>query len=358
MKVKTISILLFSTLLNPVFAQKIDLENAPLNPIAFQFKREHFNLKGAVSRWDNLYFNEDGYLIKNSTGNCTYKYVNGKLVSDNKGNKYTVNSKDYIIGVIDKYGDTTDYKYNAEGLLIYEGDKYENKTYTYDSKNRLIRKNEGGSEKVQFEGSDYGVRYNYFGTPDDLEVFYRWDADGKPTKSKYANGHLNYSSFSELEIRQYKFDDYGNVYKIIISDGSNETVYNQKLEYFEQVADHVGFAVIESRLRKPRVEKTIEETIEPEKTYFSDGTLLSESFYDTSDSGILKVYHRNGALHEKYMYKNGRPYNLLECYDKNGNALDKGTFKNGNGYLYLYDEDGGRLSRLVYKNSQLEIRGY
>ncbi|GAL82532.1 hypothetical protein JCM19274_210 [Algibacter lectus] len=202
MKVKIISILLFSTLLNPVFAQKIDFENAPLNPpMAFQFKREHFNLKGPVSRWDNLYFNEDGYLIKNSIGNCTYKYVNGKLVSDNKGNKYTVNSKDYIIGVIDSYGSTTDYKYNAEGLLIYEGNKYENKTYTYDSKNRLIRKNEGGSEKVEFDGSDYGgVRYNYFGTPDDLEVFYKWNADGKPNKYKYANGHLIYSSFSESKI--------------------------------------------------------------------------------------------------------------------------------------------------------------
>ncbi|WP_042505099.1 hypothetical protein [Algibacter lectus] len=46
---------------------------------------------------------------------------------------------------------------------------------------------------------------------------------------------------------------------------------------------------MERRLLKPRVEKTIEETMEPEREYYEEGKLLSERFLDKTESGVVKL---------------------------------------------------------------------
>ncbi len=131
------------------FTQKIDWQNAPLNPAAVYYSLNHFNLNGPVKEANsttfdgtlfNLYFNEDGYLIKELSSESggtlrimtTYQYENkGVLKSmkvsllDSKG--YTTNTNDYS------------FTYNSQGLIATKMDIVNNYSvrYTYDSNNNL-----------------------------------------------------------------------------------------------------------------------------------------------------------------------------------------------------------------------------
>ncbi len=65
MKKSIFLLLLFGNLLG--FAQKVDWVNAPMNPIAFEYKKEHFNLKGDVYSYGKRDFSEEGNLIYEKT---------------------------------------------------------------------------------------------------------------------------------------------------------------------------------------------------------------------------------------------------------------------------------------------------
>ena len=130
-------------------AQKVDWVNAPMNPIAMMFNKEHFNLKGDVYAYGQNVFSKDGKLIYEygiSKG-LHYLYKNGVLYADTDGKLYEFNSQGYLV----KYSyaslgkQTQRYTYNAKGLLInLSNTKGYNVTYNYDEQGRLIKSNTGG----------------------------------------------------------------------------------------------------------------------------------------------------------------------------------------------------------------------
>jgi len=147
MKKSLFLLLLFGNLLG--FAQKVDWVNAPMNPIAFEYKKEHFNLKGDVYAHGRRVFSEDGNLIyeKTSSNGVHYLYKNGLLFANSEGRLYEFNSQGYLTKLT--YASlgikNINYTYNSKGLLIKQtGSEGFNAIYEYDSFGRLIKSNVSG----------------------------------------------------------------------------------------------------------------------------------------------------------------------------------------------------------------------
>jgi hypothetical protein len=132
-------------------AQKIDWINAPENPIAIEHKLEHFNLKGDVYNYNSsLYFDKEGLLIKKSdySGDNTYTYKNGVLVSDAASYSIKTTEKGYVTFKEVRYT-IEEFTYNEKDLLIsavetrkasYNKPEVINTTkYEYDTQNRVIK---------------------------------------------------------------------------------------------------------------------------------------------------------------------------------------------------------------------------
>lgn len=232
-KISLLILIFCSSLSSPIFCQKVDFINAPNNPIAFKFKKEHFNLKGPVLRYIHDVFNKDGFLIESLNRRTTYNYIDGKLVSDSHGYKYKVNSLGYITTKIATMNIITNYKYNDKGLLIYAGNKYDYTTYTYDSNDRLIHSVDGGTNMPNFEGRDYGAHDSYVVNNETLEVFTHWTKDMTPRRKVYTNGHLTFSGISGNTHYKHKFDSYGNVIETIETGTGKPYTHTWKIEYFE-----------------------------------------------------------------------------------------------------------------------------
>ena len=144
----TLLLVLFTSI--ATFGQKIDLVNAPINPIALEYKKEHFNLKGDVYGYGYRVFSKEGMLIYEygiSRG-LHYLYKNGFPFADTEGKLYEFNSEGYLskktyasLGV-----QTQTYTYNPKGLLTKViNTKGYNATYEYDDKGRLSKSNVGGN---------------------------------------------------------------------------------------------------------------------------------------------------------------------------------------------------------------------
>ncbi len=69
--------------------------------------------------------------------------------------------------------------------------------------------------------------------------------------------------------------------------------------------------------------------------------------------GPLKIFHANGKLWTERIYKDGKPWKVLNNYDKNGQKTEAGTLDNGNGTLYVYNEDARLIFIQYYQNGIL-----
>ena len=199
-----------------IYAQKIDFVNAPLNPIAVKYKREHFNLQGDVYGFGHQIFTEDGYLIidNNDVGSKVYSYDNNKLIHNTYGETYTYNAQGYIaehtyasLGV-----KTLKFQYNSKGLLIKK--EYVNNssiTYEYDDLNRLVK-----------ETSTLNVikEYTYEKVGDELHIIENktyGTEKSKPILYVFKNGNKIGRDKSRFELG---YDQYGNH----INPGFNQTI--------------------------------------------------------------------------------------------------------------------------------------
>lgn len=145
----TITLLLVLFVSNS-FGQNIDFVNAPINPIALEYKKEHFNLKGDVYGYGYRVFSKEGMLIYEygiSRG-LHYLYKNGFPYADTEGKLYEFNSLGYLskktYASLGKQTQT--YTYNTKGLITkVSNTKGYNATYEYDDKGRLSKSNVGGN---------------------------------------------------------------------------------------------------------------------------------------------------------------------------------------------------------------------
>jgi len=120
-------------------AQKIDMVNAPRNPIGFKHKKEHFFLRGDVYTSSGKIFDKKGNLRYNY-GTRYYYDITGKINGNNYGDVIQYDSRGNIIKFQYKSGSINNYTFNSKGLLIFEKNTYgEDKTYTYDAQDRLVK---------------------------------------------------------------------------------------------------------------------------------------------------------------------------------------------------------------------------
>jgi hypothetical protein len=246
MKKHIIIIILFSWITS--FAQKVDLVNAPENPIALKFKIEHFNLKGDVYCYDSkYYFNKEGLLTSKSDyqGDNTFSYKNGKLdwklglndqgyITESNGHVYTYNDKWLLISD----AQIIPAKYN-------EPAKSKTKNYSYDLQNRLTKQEEYESDILT---SNTTFKYAKEGTI--LKVFSTETKASKTVLSekKYKDGRLIYSKSNsdniELKIES-KLDDKGNsINDKYINNGKLTDEFDYSIVYYSDANKPIDYKIV------------------------------------------------------------------------------------------------------------------
>ncbi|WP_111307836.1 MORN repeat-containing protein [Confluentibacter sediminis] len=239
-------IILFSSI--DTFAQKVDLVNAPENPIVLKFKLEHFNLKGDVYCYNSqYYFNKEGLLTSKSDyqGDNTYSYKNGKLDW-----KWGLNDQGYITELNGHV-----YTYNDKWLLISDTqiipEKYnqpqqsKTKKYTYDLQNRLIKQEAYESDVLK---SSTTFKYAKEGTI--LKVFSTETEASKTllSEKRYKDGRLIYSKSNsdniELKIES-KLDGKGNsIEDKHINGGELTDTFNYSIVYYSDANKPLDYKIV------------------------------------------------------------------------------------------------------------------
>ncbi|WP_430411764.1 MORN repeat-containing protein [Kordia sp.] len=134
-----VAFILFLFVFQTIHAQKIDIDNAPRNPIGFKHKKEHFFLRGDIYSSSGKIFDKKGNLVYNY-GTRYYYDSNGKMIGNNYDDSFEFDSRGNIIKFQYKSGSTNNYTFNNKNLLVYQKNTYgEEKTYTYDSQDRLVK---------------------------------------------------------------------------------------------------------------------------------------------------------------------------------------------------------------------------
>lgn len=120
-------------------AQVVDMINAPRNPIGYKYKKEHYNLKGDIYASGGKIFDRNGNLTYNF-GAFYYYDNNGKIIGSNYDDTFKLDDRGNITMFRYNSGGTNTYAFNNKNLLVNETNTYnEDKTYTYDSQNRIIK---------------------------------------------------------------------------------------------------------------------------------------------------------------------------------------------------------------------------
>ncbi|AGC77677.1 hypothetical protein LX97_02140 [Nonlabens dokdonensis] len=237
-----LAICLFLIFTPNLIAQKVDFVNAPRNPIGFKAHKKHFNLEGDIFTSAGKLFLPDGKLVYNY--GTRYYYENDRIVGNNYEDTFEYDAKGNIIKFKYKNGSTTTYGFNEKDLLVYEKNTYdEEKTHTYDSKDRII------STTVNKNGVFYQKREFAYKTDNGLLIIdlQYTDENGSPGfkgSYVYKNGYLVKEIISSGTYEYaYEFDKKGNKIDFFAAgdpDAKHYTTYNRyysdknknyKLEY-------------------------------------------------------------------------------------------------------------------------------
>ncbi len=154
-----------------VNAQKIDWVKAPLNPITFAYKLEHFNLPKGVFAYKEQTFNKDGSVntALNFERGVKYFYENGLLKNTSGQEKFEYNAQGYISKYSRPGAGTSGiwkYLYNNKGLLVERQNQEYTTTFIYDSEDRIIKQ----STKDSSGKESYSKEFTYKKVGDILEV--------------------------------------------------------------------------------------------------------------------------------------------------------------------------------------------
>lgn len=320
MKIKNILFLLGLFLIgNSSFAQYIDWVNAPLNPVAFKYKKEHFNIKGDVYAFGTSVFSKEGNLIfENNLIPKHYLYKNGKLDSDTEGHSYEFDERGLLVKHIFPYMgiQTQTYTYNEKGLLTHvSSTRNYQATYTYDEQGRVIKSDKDGNIK----------EYSYQKNGDQLLVTEK-DFSKEPvtvSKKTYKNGE----QIAEGDIvftRQY--DAAGNHL------GYNNIVY---------------YKDIENRINELSVVYTAPSSV-------SINPLYDCKFY-INDKKVDFIFKKALNYDNLWVYNPfSEKYYLIKDAFKNVKSGEKQIFSEvfiDSPYAYYYESD--TYSALYYKGAEV-----
>lgn len=228
---KTITVL-FTMFFLYTNAQVVDIVNAPRNPMGFKYKKEHFFLKGDIYSSEGKVFDKNGNLVYNY-GTRYYYDANGRITGSNYGDTFVYDSQGNIKKFKYKSGSTNEYKFNAKNLLVYEKSSYgDEKSYTYDAKNRLIKtaiKNKGKLSQERL------FSYSKKGDSLIVDVSYTYTNGRREFKSKsyYLNGFLVKEEVTSGTYRYtVKTDAQGNKIDFYDADRANAKHFETVNRYY------------------------------------------------------------------------------------------------------------------------------
>ena len=124
-----LSLIFLATFSLSISGQSFDFVNAPVNPLGFKHKKEHFFLKGDVYASDGKIFDKNGNLIYNF-GTRYYYDNSSRITGNNYDDEFEYDSRGNIIRYKYKSGSEYNYQFNTQNLLVYEKNTYgDEKTY-------------------------------------------------------------------------------------------------------------------------------------------------------------------------------------------------------------------------------------
>lgn len=350
----------FVCLITTGFAQKVDLANAPENPIAFKFKLEHFNLKGDVYRFNSqYYFNKEGFLISKSDigGDNIYIYENGKLTRDGNFNPFKVNDQGLIT-----YRNGYDYTYNDRGLLLtstetrvagYKTPAVNNLTkYVYDAQDRVIKE-----EKYVSDVLKKTTTYTYKKVGNAIQVFKEITEAGKePYKNEnhYIDGRLVLAKdqYSDIPlIVESKLDAKGNsVEDKHINGGTLTDTFSYTIVYYSDANKPQSYTVAMIK----SYDSSMIPQVRRNGQYFS--TRLERQLKSTNDmlfyDDLTKTYYLAKNVYDKTLAEGTTI--KMELLLKNNEVL---MFLNAKDEYFIFDKGQSALSNSEGKMASLMTGG-
>ena len=290
--------------------------------------------------------------VDGSSETYSYDSVGNLTISTNRrGQKidYTYDNRGLLLSKVFPDGTKATYTYDNRGNLLTAVDADSSFSYTYDSKDRLTKVNQGGGRFVEYS-YDAGGRRTKLVDQTGAVVNYIYDGAGRLSQLTNANNQniITYSYDAEGRLSRedngngtytkYTYDLVGQVTSIINYNASNAV--NSSYEY---IYDNLG-------------RRTSLTTLEGKTTYGYDaiGQLTSvtlptgrkiEYAYDAAgnrttvkDNGVTTNYTTNNL--NEYTQVGGATYS----YDLDGNLVSK-----TNGGTYTYDVEN-RLIKVVTSN--------
>lgn len=334
-----------------VSAQKMDLLNAPKNPVAYEYKIEHFGLKGPVYSYRTNVFSKTGSLVFDNIfgGKSLFYDANGRLTHTSEGNEFKYGSNGYIesytyasLGI-----KTAEYFYNDKGLLIAKKfdktSKANDYEYTYDSQDRII--------KSYRNDNNYTI-YTYEKKGDDLIIQENDVRDGVATLKtlKYNKGIL--VSYDDVLMSTYnKMDAYGNwtrdydpvIFYDDLKTNANvfSMVYTKQSYTIDKLRDCKFFLngkqtdAIYNRSSKSNeviifnpfdeqyyiIENAVDDSRSGQKQVFTKVYLPSTTFLNISDLSSYKLVHKGVEYRNNLYLRSGSL--VVNTYQNNYLVYDK-----------------------------------
>ncbi|WP_299526573.1 MORN motif precursor [Winogradskyella sp.] len=238
---KTLLLFFFSVLcFQNTQAQKVDVVNAPRNPIGFKHKKAHFLLRGDIYASAGKIFDKAGNLQYNF-GTRYYYDNSGKIIGNNYGDIFEYDSQGNITKFQYQSGSTSLYKFNSENLLIYEKSSYgDEKTYTYDTQGRLIKTSIKKNGKLsQEQNFSYGKKRDSLIV--NIEYTYTNGRRRFLAESYYRNGFLVKEIVSSGTYRyKVKIDSKGNKIDFYNIDDPNAKHFETVNRYYSDAKKNLN----------------------------------------------------------------------------------------------------------------------
>jgi hypothetical protein len=329
--------ILFGFICQFTIAQTIDMENAPRNPIGFKHKKEHFFLRGDIYASAGKIFDKQGNLTYNY-GTRYYYDGNGKITGNNYDDRFEYDSQGNIIKFQYKSGSTTNYRFNNKNLLVYEKSSYgDEKTYTYDNRNRIIK------TVIKKKGKfDQERNFTYSKKGDTLvvkmEYTYANNRKGFSGTSYYLNGFLVKEEVSSGTYRYIvKVDDKGNKVDFYDADKSDAKHFETVNRYYSdankpQKIEYGYYSISSSNSKKTETvyvngkrctDIAISKGVEPNEkvvydgltqTYYSVKNVIPENHTLATKIPVTSVLQK-GHPHMNYVY-DGKFINYVHGYNR------------------------------------------
>ncbi|MEM6963334.1 MAG: hypothetical protein AAF573_01130 [Bacteroidota bacterium] len=284
---------LFSLLPCLLFAQSKEVINAPLNPKgSFQYKKEHFSLRGDVYSYGGSIFDRKGNLVYK--GQVRYQYDDRNRVTwCSHDYKFKYNSRGNVVEVQDLFGRI--YKFRDDLMISEETSKGDKKEHSYHSDTRRVYL----TRILKNDKEDKRLSYSYDQRGDTLKVAVK--------HTSYLLGYL----YTDV----FYFIDGHLVKKIVCERDPYQKRIIKDTDYYRTIKDKKGNATLSYNTYGGDKK----DAYQPHIRYYSDADedmKLEYGYYSASwQEGIMPRVFVNGQLAIDIVITEGTRPNEKIIYD-------------------------------------------